>query len=204
MDSNAELVEHLKRAGVLKTPDLIEAFVSIDRADFVTKEFKDDPYGDHPLSIGYGQTISQPYTVAFMLELLRPQAGEKILDVGSGSGWTSALLAHVAGPGGRVFAAERIPELTEFAQNNVSKYDFKNLEFRKAEKDILGLPDEAPFDRILVSASAVKIPDELINQLKEGGVMVIPVLNSVFKIVKKRDGDISEEEHPGFVFVPLL
>ncbi|MEW5805235.1 MAG: protein-L-isoaspartate O-methyltransferase [Patescibacteria group bacterium] len=93
--TNQELVGHLKSIGVLKTPLIISAFEKIDRKDFVPKQFENEAYGDYPLSIGQGQTISQPYTVAFMLELLQPQPGEKILDIGAGSGWTTALLAYI-------------------------------------------------------------------------------------------------------------
>jgi protein-L-isoaspartate(D-aspartate) O-methyltransferase len=92
--NNQELVNYLKQSGVLRTPLIIKAFEKIDRKDFVPKEFEDEAYGDYPLSIGLGQTISQPWTVAFMLELLQPQLGEKILDIGSGSGLTTSLLAQ--------------------------------------------------------------------------------------------------------------
>ncbi len=109
------------------------------------------------LPIGYGATISQPLTVALMLEMLQPQAGHKILDIGSGSGWTTALLAEITGPGGWVYAIERIPELTEFGRQNVAKYNFSGVEFY-CQDGSKGLPDKQPFDRILVSAAAAEIP----------------------------------------------
>src|SRR3989344_5813208 len=177
-----ELLTHLK-ARILKTPRVIEAFEKIDRKDFVLPEDQAYAYEDHPLSIGYGGTISQPYTVAFMLELLRPEPADKILDIGSGSGWTTALLAHIVSQKGmtndqllmtRVIGLEIVPELVEFGQKNLAKYNFPNAEIRQAQKGVAGLPEESPFDKILVSAAAEKIPEELIKQLSAPGRLVIP------------------------------
>ena len=179
-----ELAQHLKEVEVLKTPALIEAFLRIDRRDFVLSEYQDQAYEDYPLPIGSGQTISQPYTVAFMLELLQPQEGEKILDIGSGSGWTTALLAQIVGNEGRVVGTELQPSLVRFGQENLAKYDFPWAEIHQAEKDGLGSLKEAPFDKILVSAAAHEIPQELLLQLKEDGVMVIPVGDAVLRIQK--------------------
>src|SRR3989338_8071025 len=105
------LIDDLIGGGYLKTPLIIEAFKKIDRADFVSENLRDEAYENYPLPIGFDQTISQPLTVAFMLELLQPQPGEKILDIGSGSGWTTTLLAFCVGKEGRGFGLERIPEL---------------------------------------------------------------------------------------------
>lgn len=158
---------------------------------------------DMPLPIGYSQTISQPTTVEMMLEWLEVQPGDKVLDVGSGSGWTTALLSVLAGPKGHVYAVERIPELVEFGRDNVERLGTRNVSFHQAG-DEFGLPAESPFDRILVSASADELPNGLINQLKPGGKLVIPVQNSIFEIRKKPGGEVESTEHPGFVFVPLL
>lgn len=173
--------------------------MKVDRKDFVLKEYESEAYEDYPLPIGFGQTISQPSTVFFMLKLLNPKKGEKILDVGSGSGWTTALLAEAVGEKGKVFGIEKIPELVEFGKNNISKYNFNNVQILEAGKE-LGLSKEAPFDKILVSASAKEIPQELMDQLKDKGIMVIPVGNDILKIQKK--GKI--EKYEGFVFVPLI
>jgi len=183
--------------------NIINAFKTIDRKDFVLKEYENEAYGDYPLPIGFGQTISQPTTVAFMLELLQPKKGDKVLDVGSGSGWTTALLAQIVGKKGRVFGVEKIPQLISFGKENLAKYHFPNAEIRKAGKE-LGLRKKAPFDRILVSAAAQTIPQELVEQLKIGGIMVIPVNNDILRIKKVSDKEIKTQRFEGFVFVPLI
>lgn len=180
-----------------------EAFEVVDRANFVPKELRGSVDIDAPLPIGYGQTNSQPYTVRLMLEWLDTQPGNKILDVGSGSGWTTALLAYLVGPKGQVYAVERVSELVEFGQENCERAGVKNAHFFTAG-DEFGLPEEAPFDRILVSASADKLPPELIDQLKVGSKMVIPIQNDILEITKKSATDLDIQKHPGFVFVPLL
>jgi len=198
-----KLLNNLKDSHAIKTPSIIEAFRIIDRADFVAKEYLDEPYGDYPLPIGYGATISQPSTVAFMLELLQLQAGDKILDVGSGSGWTTALLAHIVGPEGKVIGVELIPELVLYGRENLKKYNFANAQIMQAQKEVFGFPDKAPFDKILVSAAAETLPQTLVGQLKIGGRMVIPIESSVWRIDKKSEKEIDKKEFHGFAFVPL-
>jgi len=200
--SNQQFVDYLIDFDVLRTPLIIKAFEKIDRADFVPPDFYEERYGDYPLSIGYGQTISQPTTVAFMLELLQPKQEEKILDVGSGSGWTTALLAHITGEKGKALGIELVPELVEFGSENLKKYNLPWALIMQTENR-LGLPKEAPFDKILVSAAAEELPNGLVGQLKTGGRMVIPVKNSVWQIDKIAEGKTQKKEFPGFVFVPL-
>src|SRR3972149_2720436 len=118
------LIKELMEEGILKTPSIIDAFEKVDRKDFVPEELKDRAYLNTPLPIGYGQTISQPLTVAFMLELLQPEKGNKILEIGSGSGWQTALLAYIVSGERKVFAAELIPELMAFGRQNVATYGF--------------------------------------------------------------------------------
>jgi len=198
-----ELIEELKHEGVLKDREMLRAFKEVDRKDFVPDYAKAESHENYPLQIGYGQTISQPFTVAFMLDLLEPKPGEKILDVGSGSGWTTALLASAVGPSGQVFGVEVIPELVSFGKNNLSKYDFKHASIAEAGEK-LGLPEKAPFDKILVSAAGRSYPEELVGQLKIGGIMVIPIKESIWKVKKVSAEETRIEKHEGFVFVPLI
>ncbi|TSC93939.1 MAG: protein-L-isoaspartate(D-aspartate) O-methyltransferase [Candidatus Berkelbacteria bacterium Licking1014_85] len=198
-----KFILYLTNIGVLKTPKIIDAFRKVDRKDFVREIDRQNCYQDIPLSIGFGQTISQPYTVAFMLELLQPKKGDIILDIGSGSGWTSALLAEIVGKSGQVYGVERISQLIQISRKNIQKYQFGNLKIYQARHEI-GLKPQGPFDKILVSASADEIPSELIYQLKPRGRIVIPVKNSIWKIEKKTKGKIFKFEFPGFVFVPLI
>jgi protein-L-isoaspartate(D-aspartate) O-methyltransferase len=197
------LTDDLMAQKILKTKQIIEAFQKVDRKDFVLPEYYDEAYGDYPLPIGFGQTISQPTTVAIMLEFLSPKKNEKILDVGSGSGWTTALLAHIVGTEGKVRGVEIIPELVIFGRHNLSKYGFPWARILPAGKEI-GLPEEAPFDKIMVSASAKELPDKLVSQLKKGGTMVIPVLDTLYKVRKLSDGKLKIQSLPGFSFVPLV
>lgn len=196
------LINNLIKEGWLRNKRIIKSFEKIDRRDFVLPEYKNQAYYDYPLPIGYGQTISQPSTVAFMLGLLNPRKGDKILDVGSGSGWTTALLTEIAGNKGLVYGIEIVPELVKFGKNNIAKCNFKNAQIKQAGIKI-GLEEEAPFDRILVSASAQNIPEDLLKQLKIGGIMVIPVKNSILKINKISEKEIKIDNFEGFVFVPL-
>lgn len=204
-DSNLQLVEHLKQRGVLKTPALVEAFRAVDRRSFVPEEFFFNAYEDHPLPIGHGQTISQPWTVAFMLERLQPQPGNRVLDIGSGSGWTTALLAHVVGAEGFVQGLELIDALVELGQHNLSLWDFPQAAIDKATPGELGQPGQV-FDRILVSAGAAsqKAIQQLLPQLACNGNLVIPVAGSIWHLHKGEDGVLQSWEHPGFAFVPLL
>ena len=220
MTSQEELVRHLKEdVRVLTSPRLERALLAVDRAYFVPKELLDEAYGDYPAPIGYGATISQPTTVAFMLEKLDVREGQKALDIGSGSGWTTALLAHLVGPKGKVMGLEIVPELVGTGQANIENIcsvilennripEVAMPEIRQARREVVGLQEEAPYDRILVSAAAEKIPKELIAQLAPDGVLVIPVgrqfeSQKILRIHKRQDGTIETEEYPGFVFVPL-
>lgn len=201
-----KLINQLIKDGHLKTDAIIDAFSEINRIEFVPKEFEMQANVNIALPIGYGQTISQPLTVAFMLELLNPQKGQKILDVGSGSGWTVALLSYIVGKEGKVYALDVKEELVEFGKKNVDKYGYvKNgiAEFYNIN-GIDGLPDKAPFDCILVSASAEEIPQVLKDQLKIGGKMVIPVGDTIYFLEKKGEQKFEEKKFPGFSFVPLI
>lgn len=183
--------------------NILQAFQTFDRRDFIPPGSKDLAYLDTPLPIGYGQTISQPATVRIMLKWLTPKEGDKVLDVGSGSGWTSAILSDIVGPKGKVCAVELIPELVRQGRINCAKYNLKNIHFFQASSEY-GLPGHAPFDRILVSASANKLPKKLLSQLKIGGKLVIPVKYDILEITKINDEEFDTVTHPGFIFVPLV
>lgn len=179
-------------------------FTIIPRENFLPEEEKVNADLDIPLPIGYGQTNSQPTTVRMMLEWLGARPGNKILDIGSGSGWTSALLSQQVGPKGRIVSIEKVPELVNFGRDNCRRLGgLNNIEFYQAGK-VFGWPQHAPYDRILVSASATELPSELIDQLSVDGKMVIPVGKDILVINKDKLGKISQEPHSGFVFVPLV
>ncbi len=180
-----------------------EAFRIVRRADFVPPELREESDLDAPLSIGFGQSISQPTTVKLMLSWLDALPGDGVLDVGSGSGWTSALLAHIVGPQGIVYAVERVPELVKFGRGNCQRLGIENVSFFQAGTKY-GLRGHAPYERILVSASARELPVELLNQLKITGKMVIPVKHDVLEVTKTAEDDYRTRRHSGFVFVPLV
>lgn len=205
------LPSYLERAGVLKTARILEAFSVIDRADFVPDDLRVSAYVDEPLPIGSGQTISQPHVVAFMLECLDPQPGEHIMDIGAGSGWQTALLAHIVSlkdKKGKVYAIERVPELCEFGRGNVLKYNFikKGVVEWFCQDASNGLPDQAPFDKIVVAASIIddSLPHAWQEQLGVGGKIVVPIKNSIWLFTKQEEGRFEKEEFPGFVFVPFI
>jgi protein-L-isoaspartate(D-aspartate) O-methyltransferase len=196
------LIRGMEAYGVLRSPRIRKAFEEIDRKYFVPEYFAGETYGDYPLPIGEDQTISQPTTVAFMLELLEAKEGDRVLDIGSGSGWTTALLGHIVGEKGEVIGLERQKALVEKGCKNIARFHFKHVRIEEAG-DALGMPGEQ-FDAILVSASAPEIPGELFAQLKTGGKLVIPVQNSVYRFEKLSESEIRQEEYPGFIFVPLI
>lgn len=180
-----------------------KAFQAVPRQHFLPEEVRAQAWLDAPLPIGFGQTNSQPSTVYRMLEWLDAEPGNKVLDVGAGSGWTSALLGYIVGKKGRVYAVEKIPEILDFGRHNVEKLGVGNVRFFKAGL-VFGLPQSAPFDRILVSAAAAELPTGLIKQLKIGGRLVVPVKNDILVIDKLSDTETETEKHSGYQFVPLV
>lgn len=208
-----KLIEELVHDGYLKTQSIIDAFTYIDRADFVLEDMKEHAYVNEPLPIGFDQTISQPLTVAFMLELLSPKPGETILDIGIGSGWQTSLLAFIVGrehmDGNEtplVFGIERIPELFESAKNNIEKYHFieKNLISIVQGDGYKGLSASAPYDKIIAAATADSIPQTWKDQLTIGGRIVAPVKESIVVLEKKGVAEFEEKSYFGFRFVPLV
>ena len=174
----------------------------MDRADFVLDASSTEIYGDYPLPIGHNQTIFQPTTVAMTLEMLQPKRGNKILDIGSGSGWTMALIAYIVGEESSVIGIERVRELVGFGRKNLNKYGFKNTKIIQATNQLATQGEK--FDRILVSAAANKFPNDLDEQLKIGGKLVVPVRSSIYEVTKNINGKLEAYEHYGFTFVPLI
>ena len=202
ISSNEILIESMIWTGAIKTPRIINAFKNIDRKYFVPQDLTEYIYNDAPLPIGKDQTISQPTTVAIMLELLEAEEGDSVLDIGSGSGWTTSLLGLIVGEHGRVTGLERINELVDLGRKNLKQFGFNHADIVRSEEE-LGLPEKT-FDAILVSASASEIPYKLLDQLNIGGRLVIPVRNSIFRFKKLSSTEIKKEEYPGFIFVPLV
>ncbi|MDD5109878.1 MAG: protein-L-isoaspartate(D-aspartate) O-methyltransferase [Patescibacteria group bacterium] len=198
------MLELLSEEGYLKNPRHLEAFQKIRRADFMPEGLEREAAVNAPLPIGENQTISQPLTVAFMLELLDPQPGQKVLDVGSGSGWTAALLAQLVGAKGHVYAVELIASLHAFGQRNVAKYPFRNITMLCGD-GTQGLPEHAPYDRIQVAAAAREIPKPLLDQLAVGGRMIIPTQKDDLRlVVRESEKKYTTKIFSGFLFVPLI
>jgi protein-L-isoaspartate(D-aspartate) O-methyltransferase len=191
------------------------ALDAVPRELFLPAHLRSQAPRDAPLPIGHGQTNSQPFTVASMLTLLDVQPGQRVLDLGAGSGWTTALLAHLVGTGGTVIGVERVPELIgparralaaaleEAAAGPDASAGPGEARIQAAQPGVLGAPQLAPFDRILVSAEATSLPGALVEQLGEGGVMVIPV-GTTMQRVTRHGQDHAITEHGAFRFVPLI
>ena len=201
------LLLQLKERNVLTDPRIEGALHAIDRARFVPKEKRLEAYQNYPLSIGYGQTISQPETVVFMLELLKAQPGDTVLDVGSGSGWQSALLGHIVGEKGYVHGMEIVSELADMSKKAIESYDFLSdgrvtIHEKSAQE---GLPEKAPFERIIAAAELPEdIPASWIQQLAPGGRIVAPVKDKIVLLIKDENGEMERHEYPGYMFVPFV
>jgi protein-L-isoaspartate(D-aspartate) O-methyltransferase len=202
-----DLMRHLEEESkVFDNEEVKAAFRTVDRKDFLHDDYKIEAYEDYPLPTLEGQTISQPTTVAFMLELLDPQRGDIVLDIGSGSGWVTALLGQMVGSEGRVIGIEIKPELVKQGKKNIKKYGHLPIEIRQADKET-GLYKEGPYNRIISGAAfptKEDAPVELLFQLAPGGVMVVPVGDSLFKFEKISEEEINETEFEGFSFVPYV
>lgn len=201
------MAHYLDIIEALASERIRDAFAAIDRTDFLPAEAMSAPLLDMPVSIGEGQTNSQPSTVAKMLEWLKPAPGHKVLDVGAGSGWTTALLAHLVTESGQVIGVERKPSLVEFGQQNLDKYRFPQAYIEQAEQNP-GWSREAPYDRIVVSADLAQAPGVmklLLTQLKGGGRLVASVDNDIVVTETDQSGQVKMSgRHEGFHFVPFV
>lgn len=196
-----KLVKKLIAKGI-RNKDVLKAIGRIPRHAFLDSSFEDFAYQDKPFPIASDQTISQPYTVAFQTELLEPQKGDRIMEVGTGSGYQAAVLLEM---GVKVYSVERHKELHEFSKKILRNIGYNPvLAYGDGYK---GMPTYAPFDGIVVTAGAPEVPEALKEQLKPGGKLVIPVGKSVQKMkryTRLKDGSLEEEDFGDFRFVPLL
>ena len=208
-----QLLQSLKQKNFPE--EVIEAFSEVKREDFISEDLTEKAYDDTPLPIGQGQTISQPHTIAIMLSELNIKKGQKVLEIGSGSGYALSLLSELVGKGssskrsrteGKVFGIEIIPELVKMSKKNLRNY--KNVKvFNQSGSD--GFPEKAPFDRILISAAIHEIPEKLMAQLKVGGVLVAPkgsrFEQQIITIKRISETEFMIKKLPGFfIFVPFV
>jgi protein-L-isoaspartate(D-aspartate) O-methyltransferase len=198
------MVEEQLKTRNIKSKAVLDAIYAVPRHFFVSENLQRHAYDDMPLPIGLGQTISQPYIVAFMTEQLEPVPGMKILEIGTGSGYQAVILAHL---GCEVYTVELLEELAVRAKKTFVDLDYNNVR-SKFGNGFLGWPEEAPFDAIIVTAAPNKIPEKLIEQLREDGKLILPVgeVNSVqfLKLIVKKDKRIIEKDLLPVRFVPMV
>ena len=188
----------------MSSPDAVRhALDTIRREQFLPRRQRRFARQDRALEIGHRQTNSQPSTVLHLLSQLEVERRQRVLDVGSGSGWTTALLGQLVGADGAVHGVELVPELVAWSRKNLEAYPMPWISVSQADPDVLGLPEQAPFDRILVSAEATRIPEPLVDQLAMDGVMVVPVLGRMTSVRRTAAGP-SVVQHGFYSFVPLI
>jgi len=202
------LINYLKEGGFIKTEKVEEAMINVDRSIFVPQKYINESYEDKPLTIGYGQTISAPSIVAYMTELLELREGDKVLEIGTGSGYQTAILSYIVKEKGLIISIERIKELSEIAYKNLEKLGLhKNVKLIVGDGSI-GYENDKPYDRILITAASPKIPNFIYDQLKNGGIAVMPVgsIEEQKLVVLKKDelGKITIEYNISVIFVPLI
>ncbi|MBM3250208.1 MAG: protein-L-isoaspartate(D-aspartate) O-methyltransferase [Candidatus Omnitrophica bacterium] len=182
---------------------VLKAFLKVERHRFIPQELRNNAYADYPLPIGEGQTISQPYMVALMTESLKLTGREKVLEIGTGSGYQAAILAELAK---EVFSIERFPGLAKNAGSILRDLGYQNIKIRMGD-GTLGWPEEAPFDRIIVTAASPSVPTPLLEQLKENGGLLLPLgesFSQVLTLIEKKPGTAESTPICGCVFVPLV
>lgn len=198
------MVDRHLRARGLEDPRLLQAFLEVPREEFVSQHLRSETYADGPLPIGYGQTISQPFTVAFMADAAQLSGTDRVLEVGTGSGYGAAILSRLAQV---VHTIERIPELAASARERLQRLGYTNV-FVHTLDGTLGLIDEAPFDAIVITAGGNELPRPYLEQLAEGGRIVIPIgmspTSQRMKRYTRRGETLDEEDLGPFAFVPLI
>ncbi|MBL7100976.1 MAG: protein-L-isoaspartate(D-aspartate) O-methyltransferase [Nanoarchaeota archaeon] len=199
-----KLITELKLEGI-KDEKVLESFSKIPRHLFVPGEMISEAYLNIALPIGYEQTISQPYTIAVMLEALELKKGDKVLEIGTGSGYNAALISHIIGKKGKLFTTEIVPELAEEAKKKIFKLGFRNIKVIVVDGS-LGYEKEKPYDKIIITAACREVPAPLIKQLKNNGILVAPVghrYEQEMLRVKKVGKKLDVKKLGFFVFVPL-
>ena len=199
----ARMVEEQLRSRGIRDPRVLEAMSKVPREEFIASNDLRDAYGDHPLPIGAGQTVSQPYIVAAMVEALELQPRDRVLEVGTGTGYEAAILGELAA---EVWTIERHEELVDKARQILARLGYSNVHVVHGDGS-LGLPEHTPFDKILVAAAAPRIPDSLVAQLAVGGRLVVPVGNRTdqqLHILRKLGSGIVVTTHDLCRFVPLI
>jgi len=195
------LIAELRTKGIYDD-NLLAAFEKVDRHKFIESFMEDKAYLDRPLPIKYNQTISQPYTVAFQTQLLKIQKGDKVLEIGTGSGYQAAILSAM---GAKVYSIERQKGLYMETSHFLEELDYKIFTFYG--DGFNGIPQYAPYDKIIITCGAPNVPKSLLNQLKINGIMVIPLgieYQKMIRITKTAEEDFFEEQFGDFVFVPML
>lgn len=187
----------------IKDQRVLDAFSKIERHKFIPEDLRSSPYADFPVPIGEGQTISQPYIVALMTECLDLKGEERVLEIGTGSGYQTAILAELAG---EVYSIERFANLSQRAENSLKELGYTNIKIKVGD-GTLGWPEEAPFDSIIITAASPRIPMPLAEQLKENGKLVLPIgesFSQVLTVVEKKKNELVSTQICGCVFVPLV
>jgi protein-L-isoaspartate(D-aspartate) O-methyltransferase len=200
-----QLIELLKKSKRINLKTVEDAFKKIPRENFIPPELKNCAYSDTPLKIGYNQTISAPHMVAIMIEYLDLKKDHNVLEIGAGSGYHAAIASEIVGKKGHIYTVERIDNLAKNATENLKKTGIKNVTVIKDDGSI-GLEKFAPYDRIYVTCAAPKIPEQLIDQLKDPGKLLIPVGNRICDLIllEKKDGKINKSNICSCAFVPLI
>lgn len=205
MNQKTELMDFWREKLYLTDSEL-KAFNDVNREDFVPEEVKDRAYEDIPLPILRGKTISQPTTIMMMTHALELNSGEKVFEIGAGSGYQSAIIAKIVGPKGKVITTDVIPELVTFAKNNIRKAGIKNVEIYE-EDGSKGFPKEAPYDKIIITAASKEFPKPLLEQLKPEGIIVGPIGSAheqeMVRGIKDKKGKLGLEFLGPFLFSPL-
>jgi protein-L-isoaspartate(D-aspartate) O-methyltransferase len=205
-DERARMVARLEAHGYVRTRQVRDALLKVERHMFLPGEMAGDAYRDSPLPIGQGQTISAPHMVAMMAEMLAPQPGACVLEIGGGSGYAAAVMAESVGPDGVVVTVERMRELAEVCRANLERTGYGRVAVVYGD-GALGHPERAPYDCISVACAARSVPDALVAQLADGGRMAIPIGAGSYQellLITKRGGSILREDRGGVAFVPLV